>query len=399
MSQYTTDTRPTEDTSGDTSTPSLELYRSRPRSMAKKSFSEDSYLPSPESSPMPPKRSHSFAPPVSSEINGKFPSARKVSLKRPFSLGLPSPPREVVVDSTELTINAFPGVKVSPFTIYKDAPLSPSKLRGRAFSKRPRVSSSLDRFIPKRRSPNSSIGTFQVSTPVDELTSSERITRNRDSGPDPFGPTPRNVSREREQAYISGMTRPRSPVLTRRPQVLSTGATATGVLGIRNNSADLNRQASVGAVWNVGGAINAGPPAGISNGQGGMLNSGTNAPMYNARFLEGKTSLEDLQKHEQRLAVAFEFDQTNKVLNFRSNQQAESSMNGRKWVPIKGAGLHKRTYEPTVWRDSEWMKEDSPTSKQLKASSKLKFILTMPIGDMTAVPKRRERNVPATPFR
>lgn len=46
------------------------------------------------------------------------------------------------------------------------------------------------------------------------------------------------------------------------------------------------RQASIGAIWNVGGASAASDTVtGVSNGRGGLLGSGTNAPLYTSMFL------------------------------------------------------------------------------------------------------------------
>lgn len=61
------------------------------------------------------------------------------------------------------------------------------------------------------------------------------------------------------------------------------------------------------SIWAVGGmAPNQGA---VDNGRGHLFASGTNAPMFNTQFPPSKPKAqEDVEKHEARLASAFEID-------------------------------------------------------------------------------------------
>ncbi|KAH0556673.1 hypothetical protein GP486_005527 [Trichoglossum hirsutum] len=195
-----------------------------------------------------------------------------------------------------------------------------------------------------------------MSKPVHRLSSSEKLLRRRSASPDPFSPTPHG----RNGTGIA------SSITNRGHSRAQTGATGvTGVLGLRRDGGNATRrQASVGAFWNAGAAAAAaiGPIAGVQDGRGRLLGSGTNAPMYNSRFLEGDTPDQDLEKHEGRLALAFDVDQAEKVLGFAGSSD-EGSGNGS-WLGkrsrscsaiVRGAGCSHDTR--TIWRDSKWMKE------------------------------------------
>jgi hypothetical protein len=53
---------------------------------------------------------------------------------------------------------------------------------------------------------------------------------------------------------------------------------------------------------------------GISNGRGGILGSGTNAPLYKSMFLSRADPEAELEAYECRLALAFDVDQGDRVL-------------------------------------------------------------------------------------
>jgi len=227
----------------------------------------------------------------------------------------------------------------------------------RCYSGRTRLRTPLyspDRFIPKRRSPLSSTRSFQLSKPADSLSGNEKLLRQRSASPDPF--SPRTPSRMRDNLGRFPLHRP--------IRALRSGtASGSDVLSIRTQPlAQSNRQASFGAVWNVGGTTAAmiGPVTGIPDGRGGFLSSGTNAPMYTSQFLEGDSPDQDLERHERRLAAALDIDQANKILGAPISPQffrCEISSSGtkRKWIYDQGAR--------TVWRDNEWVKDGAPLRK------------------------------------
>lgn len=79
----------------------------------------------------------------------------------------------------------------------------------------------------------------------------------------------------------------------------------------------------------------------ITSGTGGLLASGTTAPLHTASFLDQPTSDDKIVEHERRLALALDIDQTNRVLI----QNHTSRENGSRLLPH---------HSPFVWRDSRW---------------------------------------------
>ena len=245
-----------------------------------------------------------------------------------------------------------------------------SRQRGyRSFSTGLRTGSrhakSRDRFIPIRKSPTSSTKSFHMSKPLHRLSSSERLLRRAASNADPFTSTEQNRASDADR--LAPLRIP--PRRLNGVRVGSTGS--TGVLSIRRDSDSFfNRQASVGAVWNVGGAAtipSPGPIAAVPNGRGGLLGSGTNAPMYSSRFLESNTPDRDLEKHEGRLALALDFDQASRVFEFSSPSSSDPSANTSSRSASGGSSrgrCERDTADPRViWRDNEWSKDGSPTRK------------------------------------
>jgi hypothetical protein len=109
------------------------------------------------------------------------------------------------------------------------------------------------------------------------------------------------------------------------------------------------RQIRTGPMWNTGGgsASTGGPQVGISDGQGGLLGSGTNAPLYVAKFLAKDTPAQHLQKHESRLALALDIDQAARVLNICD--PAASPRHGQ--------------LSPLTWKDNAWTRGEVAVCK------------------------------------
>ena len=127
-------------------------------------------------------------------------------------------------------------------------------------------------------------------------------------------------------------------------------------------------QVSVGTVWTVGGL--APFTTGVSNGRGGLLGSGTNAPLYTTSFSAALPKAQaDMETHEGRLAEALDLDRVSRVLEFRerdvSPQRPAKSANGT------GAELK------TVWRGTEWI-----VSEQNQSKSPLKSGAWIPIMEL-----------------
>ncbi|KAL8928843.1 MAG: hypothetical protein Q9208_001621 [Pyrenodesmia sp. 3 TL-2023] len=111
----------------------------------------------------------------------------------------------------------------------------------------------------------------------------------------------------------------------------------------------------LGAVWNIGGGVPHanGPIRAISDGRGGLVGSGTNAPLYTASFLVKDDSEEDKDTFSDRLAAALDIDTTRKVLDFSRPQRKT------------------RTY-------GEWMREGNISSVRKAAKKEPKPVPTIP---------------------
>jgi meiosis-specific APC/C activator protein AMA1 len=116
-------------------------------------------------------------------------------------------------------------------------------------------------------------------------------------------------------------------------------------------------QVSVGTIWRVGGL--APPSLGVSNGRGGLLGSGTNAPLYTTSFSAARPKAqEETENHENRLAHALELDRVSRVLEFRAFSA----------LPPKQLTLKERQTEigsKTTWTGTGWIVGTAEHSMEL----------------------------------
>ena len=217
----------------------------------------------------------------------------------------------------------------------------------------PSPSTSPDRYISNRYPPQDASKTFRVGKSPEQLSNAERLLRHRSATPDPFGPLP--VKRIREaKIRASANTDPRA---------VSSRTRTIGTTNVQHPPQDplaaQNRQASAGSVWNVGGGSQtspSGPVRGISNGRGGFMSSGSNAPMFTSHFFEDDTPDQDNTQLENRLAVALDIDQTSRVLNIsRSPTQGTSVSTGS----IRSKRKFPYVEPQTRWMNSQWVQERS----------------------------------------
>lgn len=104
----------------------------------------------------------------------------------------------------------------------------------------------------------------------------------------------------------------------------------------------------MGTVWTVGGL--APFSTGIPNGRGGLLGSGTNAPLYTTQFTNARPKAqEDIENHESRLAEALEIDRSTRVFEFRNH-----SMSPPKIVELDQSNSFE-VDRKTVWNGTEWV--------------------------------------------
>ena len=222
-----------------------------------------------------------------------------------------------------------------------DIPKTPT----RAYNQTP------DRFINSSKHSAACRDSLILSTPVANLSSQERLLRRRTESSDPFGP----VVRKRSQAAVSVQHH-------RAPQVTRSGPFGTvGVLGLRQEPLrNSNRQISHGTVWTVGGtaAVSSSGNRSLS-GREGLLGSGTNAPFYTSKFLEGSTPGETLEIYEKRLALAFDVDLAGRVLDIASTSMSLTPHSlGARTSPGKGWDrIHHESQGRTIWKDNEWIRE------------------------------------------
>ncbi|KAE9975626.1 hypothetical protein BLS_002504 [Venturia inaequalis] len=199
----------------------------------------------------------------------------------------------------------------------------------------PTAPSTPDRFIPSRDSPGAQTPreSFLLSRPPDRLASNERFTRMRTTSPDPFSnalpspPRTTRVSRPPVRPVGSLPTSPRTSVTSVAPRV-----------------------ASQGSVWQIGGPASLGDSViGVSDGRGGMIARGTNAPLYTSTFLSRPDQAAELDVFERRLAVALDIDISSKTIQYATPPS----------TPIGSPQAKRGIFSPSgastrVWQDSEW---------------------------------------------
>ncbi|KAI4733517.1 WD40 repeat-like protein [Aureobasidium sp. EXF-12298] len=220
----------------------------------------------------------------------------------------------------------------------------PSTLRNHA-NPRPRPSRTPDRFVFDRNLDVQPRERLMLSSPPQDLTVHDRWSRRHSHAHDAFG------SRTK---ITQGLTRSKSPVrhqVPRTPRLfMSSRVNPLGIV-----TPDSPREASHGAVWNVGGPSSTSPSDGvrsISNGRGGHITSGTNAPMFRSDFSNRvHDNSEHLHIHGKRLSTAMGLDQANRVLD-----QGFGLLTPTRSPDADAAG----GFMPTVWRNNEWTKPGSP---------------------------------------
>ncbi|KAJ5102615.1 hypothetical protein N7532_003144 [Penicillium argentinense] len=207
-----------------------------------------------------------------------------------------------------------------------------------------------DRFIPTREYTSgidSSSTPFRVSKPTILLSPRERFLRRRVPGDDPFLPTTRPCPAFPGQKPIPAHLRQRPH---QQPSL------ALGLVPARGIGQHGLPQASLGTVWDVGGAAVTQSDFSAFNGSRESANRGTTAPSYAARLLPQRTAAEDQRKHESRLALALDIDPTTRVLGtstpYTQNQASPTSPDYERYAPF-------------VWKDNAWKKGEQdhwPTS-------------------------------------
>ncbi|ORY18753.1 hypothetical protein BCR34DRAFT_472948 [Clohesyomyces aquaticus] len=246
--------------------------------------------------------------------------------------------------------------RLSPLPLRtSSSPLRPGQWTSRGLLPPPRSTiRTPDRFIPARRSLNTNRESFELAKATDRLTTDERFTCNSATATaDPFSRRLRRSGRLNAELRTLRETH---SVITGRANLSRRG----GNLSLRRSSFSIGgRQVSAGAIWNVGGSSPVSDTVvGVPNGRGGILGSGTNAPLYTSMFLSSSDPEAELEAYERRLALALDVDQTARVLG--NNSPPRSSA-----IPspvIAGTPRVVQDYispKKHVWKDNAWIKEGS----------------------------------------
>ena len=209
--------------------------------------------------------------------------------------------------------------------------------------------SSPDRFVRPRLPADAHRKSFSLNKPPEQLSSAERLLRHNSAAPDPFSPRSRHQFTESPRSPRDG-----SPT---RSAHTSNADTALPIPGLRSGSVGLQtRRPSAGAVWNVGGTM-LGPTTGVPNGRGGLLGSGTNAPMYTSTFFEKETQHQSLERFEGRVAAALDIDQSSRVFEIPQPPDRGRSRT------LSRTG--RRCVQPptTIWQDGQWTNDDFSPSE------------------------------------
>ena len=219
----------------------------------------------------------------------------------------------------------------------------PRKARRVDCSTYPTPPSTPDRFITPRRSISAAPETFRVSKSPEELSPTERLLRKRPADFDPF------------------MNRRVTPDL--KTQLAMTPQPFGAIRGPQSPAVEPHRRpsrvVSAGSVWRVGGvALPSSPTAAVSDGRGGLLGSGTNAPMFSADFFECETNDQGAVRFEGRIAAALDVDQCRRMLDGSP--------------PLRRPRTSTEGYAdpeyPTTWQDGRWVSAKSKRSPPLAQS-------------------------------
>ncbi|TAQ88216.1 hypothetical protein B7494_g3459 [Chlorociboria aeruginascens] len=193
--------------------------------------------------------------------------------------------------------------------------------------------SSPDRFVPVRRSTlDSATQSFRANKSPYSLSRDEKLLRHSGASVDAF------KYRRRVTSPLPTPTRP----LARRGSILTFQRDPSSPTG--------ERQISAGTIWTVGGLAPGG--GAISDGRGGLIGSGTNAPLFTTSFSAARPrALGESERHESRLAEALDIDRVQRVLEFREPTVSRSNPS------VVGKRRRHDAEAKTTWNGSGWVLE------------------------------------------
>jgi hypothetical protein len=199
----------------------------------------------------------------------------------------------------------------------------------------------LDRYIASRRPPTVTRESFELNNLAKRLENAQ-FSRGGRPGADPFSRRLRRSGRLDDE--LQNLREAHSLIIGR-----TSAQRRNATLAYRRNSSISDiRQISAGAVWNVGGSSAVSDTViGVSTGSGGMLGSGTNAPLYKSSFLNRADPEAELEAYEHRLALALDCDQTDRILQYSPSSSGYRNERHGGTTP----------YAKHTWRDGAWIKD------------------------------------------
>ena len=123
------------------------------------------------------------------------------------------------------------------------------------------------------------------------------------------------------------------------------------------------RSASHPTVWTVGGSAVTEGVASTSNGRGGRVTSGSNAPHYAAEFLHRQSQNDETWTHGRRLAHAMDISQSGRVVEQASPPSS----------PISASSSTPSSPSSVSWKDCTWTRPLDASMKKTKAAQPRKI--------------------------
>jgi hypothetical protein len=220
-----------------------------------------------------------------------------------------------------------------------------------------------DRYIAARRPPAITRESFEMNKPT-ERREATRAIHGGQFNSDPFSQRLRRSGRLNDE--LRGLREAHSLLMER-----ASALRRNNNLAHRHNLDPSSiRQISAGAVWNVGGpSAVSDTVVAVSTGRGGMLGTGTNAPLYISNFLNRADPEAELEAYERRLALALDVDQIDRVLQHSSTPPTISKANHH---DLEVLTRH-------TWRDSAWIKDGITSRLSITTKSTL-----IPLADFSS---------------
>ena len=250
-----------------------------------------------------------------------IPRQPRTSCRRPFPFGSPSSSR---AKRRILSTGNDPDRKVSP-----------------------------DRYITSRSVSQNLAAAFRSNKALGDLTVFEKSLRHQSASPDPFGSLPNPPAPRQGRTGVQNRLE-RLGRNTFLPRSVNSGSQIQPREG---RAGPQVRQVSAGAVWNVGGTASNGPEGpvrAVSDGRGGLLSGGSNAPMFTAPFLHNATSEDDVEALSGRIAAALDIDRVSRLIDVAQMSATTKSVNVN--APQIKSGRKQDSDHHHYWSDGQWIK-------------------------------------------